>query len=1111
MYLFSIIKCDCLPVYILFKRKQSENIEIKPLRANFRFAEISLMRFIADIHLHSWHSRATSKDLNLETLYQWARIKGINVVGTGDFTHPQWIKELEEKLEPEGNGLFRLKNPPLEPGLPNIKTRDIEVRFCLSTEISSIYKYGEKVRKTHNIIVVPDFETARRINARLGAIGNLASDGRPILGLPSRDLMEIVLESSADTHLIPAHIWTPWFSALGSNGGYDSIEECFRDLSGHIFALETGLSSDPAMNWKLSSLDRYALVSNSDAHSPQKLGREANIFDTEFSYYAMFEALKTKNGFSGTYEFFPEEGKYHLDGHRKCNVVLEPHESLALNNLCPRCGKPLTIGVLHRVEKLADRKNAEKPKDSPGYKYIIPLPEIIAEFMGTAPAANAVQKAYTQIISVFGNEFELLHTVPVDEIRSKWGELLAEAIRRLREQEVKPQAGYDGEFGVIKIFNPGEISNMLGQKNIFGDALIEKMVHRNTRKQHTQYVSHPDDNKKPVMQPNEEQKLAVEHEGNVVVNAGPGTGKTNTLVQWIIHQIEKKDTKPREIIAITFTNKAADELRARLEKQVGAKASEILIGTFHALAYRFLKEINPEIMTIYDEGNRISLFRLLFPGLSRTKIHELSNAYEAYHEENRIPLLSEYQAYFDTYHKYLADNHAVDLSGIVWQVNLLLKSRNLTITQRYKCLAIDEFQDINPVQYEFVRLIAGNKRIFTIGDPNQCIYGFRGSDIRLFFRAKEDFNATEISLLKNYRTPKNILNAANILISHNQQRAPVNTDAVKSSAQAVKYFVADDARQEAEYIAEQILNYVGGVDAVSTGQLLSDYNYAFSDIAVLYRTHQVADAISRELKLKGIPVLLSDGTSFFSQPPFDLIANALKLLQNKKDVIALSGLAERFLGPDEHEIQILVNKYVTSDNDFENFVPHPQWKRWISIFNELNSEINKSGLQHTLQQLLDFFLPVSVLTDQQQMKREILLKLAAECTENSWVFFQKYILSPYTDAGRLNSGGVRLLTFHAAKGLEFPVVFIAGAEEGITPSGKKDADIDEERRLFYVAMTRAKDELQIIRSKKRKLYGMEKEMLPSRFLSEIDQQYFEHVEFSSAHRAKPVGQQLKLF
>ena len=1069
------------------------------------------MRFIADIHLHSYNSRATSKDLNLESLYQWARIKGIHVVGTGDFTHPGWIQELREKLEPEGNGLFRLKNPPKEEGLPNIKTTETDVRFCLTTEISSIYKYGDRVRKNHNIVLAPDIETAKKINARLSEIGNLASDGRPILGLPSRDLLEIVLETSPDAHLIPAHVWTPWFSTLGSKAGYDSIEECFRDLSEHIFALETGLSSDPVMNWKLSSLDRYTLVSNSDAHSPQKLGREANIFDTELSYYSMIEALKTKKGFFGTYEFFPEEGKYHMDGHRKCNVVLEPRESLKLNNMCPKCGKPLTVGVLHRVEKLADREDSQKPGTSPGFEYIIPLPEIIAEFMGTAPTTKAVQQTYIHIISAFGNEFDLLHRIPVDEIRSKSGELLAEAIRRLRSHEVNPQAGYDGEFGIINIFNPGEIEQLIGQTDIFGGGMIEKMARRNAKTRSMNYTSQAEGKEISKQIPNDEQSQAIQHDGNILVTAGPGTGKTNTLIQWIIYQIENKGVDPDEIIAITFTNKAADELKERLQKEIGSKASQVLTGTFHAIAYKFLMEIGSDIPEIYDRNNRIGLLKILFSELDKTTISSLSRAYEAYYEENRIPEDDKFPDYFSAYNKHLSEEHAVDLSGIIWKTNILLSSSASGITGKYKCLAVDEFQDINPVQYQFVKLISSGKQVFVIGDPNQSIYGFRGSDIRLFYQAKEDFYATEIVLHKNYRTPESILNAGNLLISYNSQRGRTKLEAVKSSDIRIKYFTAEDPRQEADYIADQVLHYVGGVDSMSTGKARSDYNYAFSDMAILYRTHRVADEISRQLRMRGIPVVLSDGTSFFSEPPFDRITYSLQLLQNKRNTIALNGLAEVFLELPEEEILILLKNYLENRIGLEEFSEKDKWKKWMCLYHQLSVDLENIEFQEIMQQLLDFFLPVSVLSDQQQMKRDMLLKLAMEFNDNTGNFLQKYILSPYTDTGRLNSGGVRLMTFHAVKGLEFPVVFIAGAEEGIAPLTRKDIDMEEERRLFYVALTRAKDELQVTRSKKRKIYGSEQEMLPSRFINECGPNYFQNTEFETLNRVQPVEKQLKLF
>lgn len=425
-----------------------------------------IMFYIADLHLHSHYSRATSKDLNLETIYQWARIKGIHVAGTGDFTHPSWFRELKEKLEPDGTGFFRLKNPPKD--VPGFACTDIDVRFCLTSEISSVYRHGDRLRKSHNCVYAPDFETVARINARLGQIGNLAADGRPVLGLPSRDLLEIVLETSGDAHLIPAHIWTPWFSMFGSRSGYDSVNECFRDLAGHIFALETGLSSDPEMNWRLSMLDPYALVSSSDAHSPQKLGREANLFDTERSYYGMFDALKTRKGFLGTYEFFPQEGKYHMDGHRRCNVCFEPEESRKHRNICPVCGQPLTIGVLHRVTELSDRKQSQRPEGAAGFHYIIPLPEILAEIKNVSPSSKAVSQLFQQTISSFGNEFTLLREAPVEDIGKKAGFVVAEAIRRMRAGQVRPQGGYDGEYGLIKIFGDGELAQLrTGQMSLF--------------------------------------------------------------------------------------------------------------------------------------------------------------------------------------------------------------------------------------------------------------------------------------------------------------------------------------------------------------------------------------------------------------------------------------------------------------------------------------------------------------------------------------------------------------------------------------------------------------------------------------------------------------------
>jgi uncharacterized protein (TIGR00375 family) len=428
------------------------------------------MKFHADVHLHSHYSRATSKNLNLEYLSVWAQIKGIQVVGTADFVHPQWLKELKEKLEPAEEGLFKLKAE-----YAKSVERDIPpackgpVRFMLTVEISNIYKRLEKVRKVHNVVFAPSFEAAEKIQSRLGGIGNISSDGRPILGLDSRDLLDIILESDPLSYLIPAHIWTPWFSMLGSKSGFDRVEDCFGDLTKHIFAVETGLSSDPLMNWRLRQLDPFVLVSNSDAHSPPKLGREATIYDTELSYPAIHRALSDPGdkGLVGTIEFFPEEGKYHYDGHRQCQTRLHPQETVKNKGMCPVCGKPVTVGVMARVEELADRPEGEKPPRWRPFYNLVPLPEIIAEVRGVGPGSNAVQEGYLKMLNKLGNEIHILQDVPLKDIAAIGGPLLAEGIELMRKGKVKISAGYDGEYGKIHLFDAEDRRAAAGQLSLF--------------------------------------------------------------------------------------------------------------------------------------------------------------------------------------------------------------------------------------------------------------------------------------------------------------------------------------------------------------------------------------------------------------------------------------------------------------------------------------------------------------------------------------------------------------------------------------------------------------------------------------------------------------------
>jgi uncharacterized protein (TIGR00375 family) len=418
------------------------------------------MKIIADFHIHSKYSRATSKDMDLEALDRWAGIKGLSVMGTGDFTHPAWLGNIKDKLIPAEPGLYKLS--------PNFKTKDSKdgMRFILTSEISCIYSKNNKVRKIHVIIFAPSTEVVDKINEHLGRIGNLKSDGRPILGLDAKELAKIVLGVSPDCFIVPAHAWTPWFSIFGSKSGFNSIEECFEEYARYIYAIETGLSSDPAMNWRLSSLDKVSLISNSDAHSPQKIGREANVFDTTLSYQGIVGAIKNNDPreFLYTIEFFPEEGKYHYDGHRLCGISLSPEESRKYNNICPVCGRPLTIGVMNRVAELADRQATTSREGAVPFKRLIPLNEIIAESLGVTVASKRVGEEYNKLIQELGSEFNILLNVSRQDLAAVTLPEIAEGISRVREGKVSIEPGYDGVYGKIKIFAESEQRKRAKQK-----------------------------------------------------------------------------------------------------------------------------------------------------------------------------------------------------------------------------------------------------------------------------------------------------------------------------------------------------------------------------------------------------------------------------------------------------------------------------------------------------------------------------------------------------------------------------------------------------------------------------------------------------------------------
>jgi len=422
------------------------------------------MRYIADFHLHSKYSRATSPQMDLENLDKWARLKGIQIIGTGDFTHPLWLKEIKRKLEPLNNGLFKLK-----------KAKDNLVNFILTTEVSCIYTKNNKGRRVHLVVFMPDLASVEKFNIQLSLLGNLKSDGRPMLGIDAKEIVKIALNISAEALIMPAHIWTPWYSVFGSKSGFNSLEECFDDLTKYIYAIETGLSSDPAMNWRLSQLDRVAIISCSDAHSPKNLGREATVFEFPITptYKDIIEAIKNgssfqrQSGLIGTIEFFPEEGKYHYDGHRACNVCLTPAETIQRNGVCPVCGKPLTVGVMNRVNELADRPEGEAPSGVIPFKSLIPLQEIIAEAMKVSKLSKKVEEEYLSMINRTTNEFKILLDLSEKELKKITTEKIAQGIIKMRKGKVNRTAGYDGVYGQIKVFSKTEKPRINQQGLIF--------------------------------------------------------------------------------------------------------------------------------------------------------------------------------------------------------------------------------------------------------------------------------------------------------------------------------------------------------------------------------------------------------------------------------------------------------------------------------------------------------------------------------------------------------------------------------------------------------------------------------------------------------------------
>ncbi|HTS39771.1 MAG TPA: UvrD-helicase domain-containing protein [Xanthobacteraceae bacterium] len=1060
------------------------------------------MRFHADLHVHSKYSRATSRDLDLEHLAYWAARKGIGVVATGDFCHPAWRAELGAKLVPAESGLFRLK-PEIEAAiaakLPPACRKP--VRFLLEVEISTIYKKGEKTRKIHHLIYAPDLATVDRMSAALARIGNIASDGRPILGLDSHDLLEITLQSGPDAYLVPAHIWTPWFAVLGAMGGFDSITECYGDLADKIFAVETGLSSDPGMNWRLSMLDRYRLTSNSDAHSPGKLGREATTFDCDMDYFAIRRALETGRGYVGTVEFFPEEGKYHLDGHRKCGVRLTPKETIAHGGLCPVCGGRLTIGVEHRVEALADRSETEaKPPPTAGaVSSLVPLPEMLSEITASGTGSKAVEQSYDLAIAKLGAELDILQRVPVEDIARAGSGVLAEAIARLRAGRVIREAGYDGEYGVIRLFEVDELKRMTAGGMLFDAPVARKTkggAEPSSRKAVGRVVSEASGvggtvSSKDVPHPralptaslrsagggklgggssiltalDDDQRAAASAVGGpVLIVAGPGSGKTRTLTHRIAHLIADRGVAAENCLAITFTRRAATEMRERLAQLLPERAEAVAIHTFHSFGLAFLRE-NFSAAALHrdfrvaSESERTAVLAAAMNVSERKAGQLLQTISKAKRMQQSLGAAIDEAA--KAYACEMAFENWIDFDDLVGlTVQALANDPALAgwARGRWSSISVDEFQDVDAQQYRLMMLLAPvNSDLCVIGDPDQAIYGFRGADAACFERFRQDYPAAKIVTLgRNYRSSGTIASAAAQVIAAG--RAQGAAQIVRDMHERITIHAASTERAEAEHVVQAIEQMIGGHSffSIDSGRASGgeQVDLSFADFAVLYRTDTQSAALCEALIRSGIPFKKHAHAPFAAEPAVSALLAALNEEPTSRPLTEqLHNAAERLQqerAPTDHAAIIMA------------------WQR--------------------------------------------LTALAANCGLDRGRLADAVAVASEEDFFDPRADRVSLLTLHAAKGLEFRVVFIIGLEDGLLPLKFDERDVAalaEERRLFYVGMTRAKDRLILSRAVQRHWRGELRNLAASPFLADIESELVKLQQPELTPR-KPEDRQLKL-
>lgn len=1096
-------------------------------------------------------------------------VKGVHVLGTGDITHPAWRDELREQLvRDDSTGLYRCtRKTPVVDEIPLMDTvQGPEPLFMLQGEISSIYKRHGKVRRVHNLVYFPDFDTADRACALLAGVANLTSDGRPIMGIDCCDLLEMLKDCAPQAHMIPAHVWTPWFALFGSKSGFDSVPDCFGHMSGEIFALETGLSSDPAMNRLWSHLDGYTLISNSDAHSGENLAREVNIFHGKPSYTGIFAALRPKPAivdklstsprhdtdstpkhlstdkpspdcfYGGTVEFFPEEGKYHLDGHRDCNVVLEPHESMALNNICPVCAKPLTIGVLHRILTLADRLHPPAPLgiDGDGFSSLVPLPELLGELLQTGPKSQKVQRYYAKLIGKLGSELNILHHVAESDLRQHW-DALGEGIARMRRGEVVRQGGYDGEYGTVRVFSPQEAAALQnGRKR---ETLLDMpsplitmagkkrapLPVQSAEKDAAQSAAQDTEKGAPTALYSPEQLAIIQGDDSpVLVAAGPGSGKTRTLVGRIGHLLSR-GISPRRILALTFTRRAATELEERL-RAVYTGENLPLSDTLHALAFSMWHNTRHSVPDLLSEDMSHRAFVLAHKGVdvspSQLQCWEKELAYAR--ERGHIPPHLEPCA--ERYAVYKNLHHWVDYTDLLECCLEQLHNGHGPLPWTH--VLVDEVQDLSPLQLAVVQALLppDGTGFFGIGDPDQAIYGFRGAQANSISVLREQWPTLRcVPLSTNYRSAPAIVHCATDLLRKHQHCGVLTAQG--NGPASLHLFSAPHVDSEAQWVAGQIRH------------LLGDTSHTITDKGAKANSKQ-----NRKTANKASPPLLTIGAQAEQKLPRCHMprgsyapADIAVLVRLKSQIPPLHKALERWgipcAVPEQegcwhHPLVAIVLQHAAAQEHMpaapsasESASAAPQKPQKNGSLPPCPSHVWRGGPTALAAYWQD--MPPFDALFWQGSAWKALEKLWSTAAGWKGVLTHIHLLRD-VEMVRHKAERVQIMTLHASKGLEFKAVCIVGLEEGVLPlqrerlygPPKERTEIpamlsssdaaggidsaasrhpaearDEERRLLYVGLTRASEVLLCSHVQQRSLYGRTLELGPSSFLRDIIHHY----------------------